>query len=356
MHRASVLSLFALEIIMSRMTRAEIFNPGEVAILHVIARVCRRCFLFGHDPITGKNFDHRKLWIEHQIKVQAAQFGIDILAFSLMENHIHQVLRSRPDVVQAWDDTEVVRRWLMICPKRKDAKGNAMEPTVVEIEKILDKPLEVAKLRTRLSDISWWMRILCQKIGTRANREDKEVGKFFQGRFKAVKLLDNEAILACSVYVDLNPIRAAIAESIENSSYTSGKLRFDAAKASIEESSDVDDFLAPVQISGAADGTSEKSLTNGKRCSSKGFLPISSLDYLQLLDLTARLQRGDKAGFSPSELEPMMERLGIELSEWKRLTTDFGRMFSQVAGKPQTIAHARSLKTGRRFHMKRFAG
>ncbi|MFN7875053.1 MAG: transposase [Pirellula sp.] len=341
---------------MSRMTRAEIFNPGEVAILHVIARVCRRCFLFGNDPVTGKNFDHRKLWIEHQIKVQAAQFGIDILAFSLMENHIHQVLRSRPDVVQAWDDTEVVRRWLMICPKRKDEKGDALDPTVAEIEKILNKPLEVAKLRTRLSDISWWMRILCQKIGTRANREDKEVGKFFQGRFKAVKLLDDEAILACSVYVDLNPIRAAIAESIENSSYTSGKLRFDAAKASIEESSDVDVFLAPVQIAGSADGTLEKSLANGKRCSNKGFLPISSLDYLQLLDLTARLQRRDKAGFSPSELEPLMERLGIEMSEWNRLTTDFGRMFSQVAGKPQTIANARSLKTGRRFHMKRFAG
>lgn len=356
MHRVCVLSLFALEMVMSRMTRAEVFNPSEVAILHVIARVCRRCFLFGNDPVTGKNFDHRKLWIEHQIKVQAAQFGIDILAFSLMENHIHQVLRSRPDVVQTWDDAEVARRWLMICPKRKDEKGNAMEPTMAEIEKILNKPLEVAKIRLRLSDISWWMRILCQKIGTRANREDKEVGKFFQGRFKAVKLLDDEAILACSVYVDLNPIRAAISESIEDSKYTSGKIRFDAEKANRDAISDIDVFLAPVQIAGSADGKSEKSLANGKRCSNKGFLPISSLDYLQLLDLTARLQRADKVGFSPSELEPVMERLGIEMSEWKRLTTDFGRMFSQVAGKPQTIANARSLKTGRRFHMKRFAG
>lgn len=341
---------------MSRMTRAEIFNPGEVAILHVMARVCRRCFLLGNDPVTGKNFDHRKLWIEHQIKVQAAQFGIDILAFSLMENHIHQVLRSRPDVVLAWDDTEVVRRWLMICPKRKDAKGDALEPTVAEIEKILNKPLEVSKLRTRLSDISWWMRILCQKIGTRANREDKEVGKFFQGRFKAVKLLDVESILACSVYVDLNPIRAAIAESIEDSKHTSGKLRFEAKKANIDANSDVDFFLAPVPIAGAENVKQDSSLANGKRCSNKGFLPISSLDYLQLLDLTARLQRADKIGFSPSGLEPLMERLGIELSEWKRLTKDFSRMFSQVAGKPQTIANARSLKTGRRFHMKRFAG
>jgi hypothetical protein len=85
--------------------------------------------------------------------VQAAQFGIDILAFSLMENHIHQVLRSRPDIVQTWDDSEVARRWLMICPKRKDDKGNALEPTLAELDKIRSNPAEIAKLRTRLSEI-----------------------------------------------------------------------------------------------------------------------------------------------------------------------------------------------------------
>lgn len=338
---------------MSRMTRAEVFDPREVAVLHVIARVCRRCFLFGEDPITGKNFDHRKLWIEQQIKIQAAHFGIDVLAFSLMENHIHQILRSRPDVVQSWDDSEVARRWLMICPKRKDEKGNALEPNDAELDKIRNNPSEVAKLRTRLSDISWWMRILCQKIGTRANREDHEVGKFFQGRFKSVRLLDDEAILGCSVYVDLNPIRAAAAESIEDSLHTSGKLRFDAATASDITANDADNFLAPVQINEPQGTRPDEFCSSGKRCSNKGFLPISSLDYLQLLDLTARLQRADKKGFSPSSLAPLMSRLGIELDEWQRLTTDFGRMFSQVAGKPESIANARSLITHRRFRMRR---
>jgi hypothetical protein len=336
------------------MTRAEVFSPNEVAVLHVMARVCRRCFLFGVDPVTGKNFDHRKLWIEHQIKVQAAQFGIDILAYSLMENHFHQVLRSRPDIVQTWDDSEVARRWLMICPKRKDENGVALEPTTAELDKIRCNPAEVEKLRTRLSDISWWMRILCQKIGTRANREDQEVGKFFQGRFKAVRLLDDEAILACSVYVDLNPIRASIAESIEHSKFTSGKHRFDAWKATSKSTEEADSFLTPVQMDESEDVKSANSASGCKRCSNKGFLPITALDYLQLLDLTARLQRSDKSGFSPCQLEPLMNRLGIEVEEWRRLTKDFGRMFSQVAGKPQSIANARSLKTHRRFHMKRF--
>ena len=49
-------------------------------------RVVRRCFLFGDDPISGKNFDHRKVWIEDQLRLQAACFGIDLLGFALMPN------------------------------------------------------------------------------------------------------------------------------------------------------------------------------------------------------------------------------------------------------------------------------
>jgi len=53
---------------MVRLARAELFDPSEVAILQVIGRVTRRCFLFGFDPVSGKNFDHRKVWIEDQNK------------------------------------------------------------------------------------------------------------------------------------------------------------------------------------------------------------------------------------------------------------------------------------------------
>lgn len=197
------------------------------------------------------------------------------------------------------------------------------------------------------------MRILCQKIGTRANFEDKESGKFWQGRFKAVRLLDEEAILACSVYVDLNPIRAAIASSIETSEFTSGKLRFEAAKEPVQPSHGVDSFLSPVKLDESRNAEGPKPSKHRRRCSDKGFLPLSSLDYLQLLDLTARLHRSDKIGYSPRGLAPVLERLGIELEDWRTLTKDFGRMFSQVAGKAQSIAESRSLKTKRRFYAKR---
>ena len=68
------------------------------------------------------NFDHRKVWIDEQLVQQARYFGIDLLCQAVLSNHVHLVLRSRPDVVAEWDDNEVARRWLMLCPLRRDEK------------------------------------------------------------------------------------------------------------------------------------------------------------------------------------------------------------------------------------------
>ena len=210
---------------MGRMSRAEVFDPSEVAICHVFARVVRRCFLLGNDPVTGKNYDHRKVWIEQQLQRLAGNLSIDLLCFSILSNHFHLILRSRPDVVESWDDREVARRWLMLCPVRKGRDGSAEEPNEFELNSIRNDPDKLKSIRLRLSDISWWMRLLCQNIAMRANREDQEVGKFWQARYRAVRLLDEESLLACAAYVDLNPIRAALAETIEASDYTSAQRR-----------------------------------------------------------------------------------------------------------------------------------
>jgi len=55
---------------MARWARAEVFAADEIAIVHVMNRTVRRCFLLGDDPVSGKNFDHRKLWIDEQLIYQ----------------------------------------------------------------------------------------------------------------------------------------------------------------------------------------------------------------------------------------------------------------------------------------------
>ena len=210
---------------MARVARVEAFAPDEIATIHVMNRVVRRCFLMGIDELTGKNYDHRKAWIEKELKRLAAGFGIDLLSFAILSNHFHLILRSRPDVVETWDDTEVARRWWLLCPVRKSADGGAAEPSEPELNSIRFDADKVKTIRSRLSDISWWMRLLCQRIAQKANAEEEISGKFWQNRYRAVRLIDDEAILACAAYVDLNPIRAGVAQTIEDSQFTSARLR-----------------------------------------------------------------------------------------------------------------------------------
>ena len=55
----------------------------------------------------------------------------------------------------------------------------------------------------------------------------------WESRFGAVPLLDEEALLACSVYVDLNPIRAGKADTPEVSEYTSRPAKKSRPKAKV---------------------------------------------------------------------------------------------------------------------------
>jgi hypothetical protein len=45
-------------------------------------------------------------------------FAIDVLGFSLLSNHIHPLLRIRPDLATHWTDEEVARRWWRLHPPR----------------------------------------------------------------------------------------------------------------------------------------------------------------------------------------------------------------------------------------------
>jgi len=183
---------------MARLARVEVFAADEIAIVHVMNRTVRRCFLLGDDPFSGKNFDHRKVWLDEQLIHQARHFGIVLLCQAIRSNHFHLVLRSRPDVVAEGDDTEVARRRLMLCPTRRDQGGTPEVPSEFEPDHIRNDKAKVKNIRSRLSDISWWLRLLSQNIAQRANKEERELGKFWQARYPAIRLQDETAILACA--------------------------------------------------------------------------------------------------------------------------------------------------------------
>ena len=140
---------------MPRQARGEVLDPSEVQVVHCIQRCVRRAFLYGDDPLTGNSYEHRRGWIRDRLEFLASVFAVDCLTFSVMHNHIHLVLRSRPDVVAAWSDEEVARRWLRLFPRRRNDDGSPADPSKPELDMILNQPEVLAERRSRLSDISW---------------------------------------------------------------------------------------------------------------------------------------------------------------------------------------------------------
>mgnify|MGYP006908244094 CR=1 FL=1 len=100
---------------MVRLARAEVFSPDEVAIVHVINRVVRRCYLLGDDPVSGNNYDHRKGWIEDRLELLAGAFSIDLLAYlELLDWTARQLVPGKRGATPA-DTPEVLER-LAISP------------------------------------------------------------------------------------------------------------------------------------------------------------------------------------------------------------------------------------------------
>ncbi len=118
---------------MPRPLRSEVFDPKEVCVVHCVQRCVRRAFLTGFDKDSGKDYQYRREWIRERMEKLASVFGIDCLTYAILSNHLHVVLRSRPDVVATWSDKQVALRWLQIYPGKR-TEIQLGDPTTVDVE------------------------------------------------------------------------------------------------------------------------------------------------------------------------------------------------------------------------------
>jgi hypothetical protein len=331
--------------------RSEVFVPEEVGVYHCWNRLVQRRHLFGFDALTRKDYSYRKVWVRNRFKELAGNMAIDVLDYAILGNHLHVVLRNRPDIVSTWSNEEVARRWWYVCPLRRNNDGSIPDPKPCEIGLLLQN---VDEYRARLSDISWMMRLACQPIARRANQEDEVDGRFFAKRFDCKRLETCADVLSCSIYVDLNLVHAGIAETPEDSEFTSAFDRIRARWQSTQDEmgtsnrlpsvKDADSWLAPIFLDERAEAyagtiTSQTECqidhdasplpccnpTGAPRISNKGFLPITCDQYLSLLDILGRVVRHGKRGFIPPELPPILERLQVDANSWLESVLDLFR-------------------------------
>ena len=284
---------------------------------HCVSRCVRRSFLCGKDKFTGQSYEHRRAWVEKRLLFLASVFAIDICAYAVMSNHTHVVLCVDKELADSWSMKEVIRRWHQMYQgtllSQKYQRGDELSKS-----ELLSLEETVTIYRQRLYDISWLMRNLNEHIAREANKEDNCTGRFWEGRFKSQALLDETAVLACMVYVDLNPIRVKMDTTPETSKHTSIQKRIHAL------------------IKGEQPKKLMRFVGNHRQDMPKG-IAYSLIDYCELVDSTGRCIRDDKVGYIEQHHSPILERLGLNSEQWLTLATEFEQHFSTAVGSEQML-------------------
>ncbi len=289
--------------------RSQIVSLADTPYYHCISRCVRRAFLCGEDRYSGKNFDHRKHWLVDRLTLLGEVFAIDIAAYAVMSNHYHVVLHVDQACSRSWSRDEVIHRWLRLYKGDPSVHCYLRGELQSEVEfRQLDRIVEI--WRGRLADISWFMRCLNEYIARRANKEDDCTGRFWEGRFKSQALLDEAALLSCMAYVDLNPVRAGICESLDESEFTSIQARIHRVAS---EHDDATECPIP-KLMPFGDGL--------ERDREPPALPIGLRDYVELVDWTGRIARADKKGFIPPETPSALSDLKLNKAQWRTLALE----------------------------------
>jgi len=343
--------------------RSHYVQEGEEGVYHCYCRCVRRAFLFGFDALTRRDFSHRKAWIVDRLPYLASIFAIEVCAYVVMITHYHCVLRTRPDLAALWSDREVATRWLTLFPRHRDPKGVPLPPTEEEIRALTDLPDRIAELRKRLCSLSWFMGRLNEFIARKANKEDAVKGRFWESRFKCQALLDEAAIAAGMVYVDLNEIRAGVAEIPEDSNFTSIQERIRAWEKEMAKTNSLTAVMAAEAMPAASVDSSNEMpvraeevqdlnpdsrsyLTHPREAwlcpiqsepGRRGILQMTTAEYIDLVDRSGRLMRPGKRGAIDPDLEPILQRIGANPDAWLDTVSRFGPKFRLAAGLPSSL-------------------
>ena len=250
-------------------------------------------------------------------------FAVGLYAYAVMSNHVHVVLHVDPQAANDWSDEEVAERWVRLFPVYVDDAINE-RLCREKAQRLQGDPERMVELRRRLGGLSWFMRCLNESIARQTNREDGCTGRFWEGRFKCQALLDEQAVLACMAYVDLNPIRAGMAKELAASEHTSIRRRIQRGQTEVKSLS------------------ASLRLLVGMPSSPR--LSVRAIDYLELVDWSGRVVRQDKRGSIAPEAPSVLAQLGLRELQWHSQMLGIESRYWRAVGTAESlIAKARAL-------------
>jgi hypothetical protein len=184
------------------MNRKRILISETTAVYHLICRTAYQSFIFK---------DREKEVFVGLMRQQARFAGIEILAYCVMSNHVHLLVRVPP--IDSLPDSELLERY-------RDYYGASKVPqstfSVNELEAILsgggpDADLARARILARMGDLPAFMRELKQRFTIWYNHKHENVGTIWAARYKSLIVEDaRESLTRVAAYIDLNPVRAEL--------------------------------------------------------------------------------------------------------------------------------------------------
>ncbi|MCF6194073.1 MAG: hypothetical protein L3J46_07050, partial [Kangiellaceae bacterium] len=269
----------------------------------------------------GKDYAHRKVWLENRMLSLCDIFSVEIYAYAVMDNHYHIVLYLDPKRPLNWSDEEIAERWLSAYPGRLDEPRFAKQRELKKQDIVGDKK-KLKSYRKRLGSLSWFMGRLNEPLAKRSNQEDFCTGSFWQGRYSAQALLDEGAVFSCMTYVDLNPVRAKIADKLETSMNTAIKSRLDT-----------------IQALGAEDRSShlKESITSINHPRKSKPLSMTVREYIDLVEWTGRSIIYPNKAALPNKISASLGQLNLQQNHWLKQIEQFNNNYCHVVGPIEQI-------------------
>lgn len=328
--------------------RKAVVSTEFVGIYHCISRCVRRAFLCGKDPLTGRSFKHRRRIVNNNLKDLATHFCLKVISSTVQPNHLHVIIKVDPSATADLSPQEVVKRWRRIFPHERDRNGDPVALTDDQLLKEVSDSFLVSLWRSRLVDLSWFMRCLKEPIARMANKEDNCKGHFWEGRFKCIRIEDDAALLACMAYVELNSVRAGGADRPECCDYSSIQDRIKAyqARRKLEIAKQYDDALDSAEEAQAMMAWAMRESQNDHwLCPLQEVFEdwngysggIGEEQFFDLVDWTGRKLRDKDAGHIPEHLAEILVRMEVDLDNWARAVEKFDGLFAVFAGKARRL-------------------
>ncbi len=190
-------------------------NSDTGTIYHCFSRTINKEFLWDDK---AKEVLRKQLW-------KVAEFcGVEILAYCLMSNHFHILIRVVTGRSNRLTNEDLLQKLRNFYTNPDDAA------TLAKLESDLFSSQDWIRTKTRkmllarMDDLSNFMKILKQRFSIWYNRTHGRLGPHWCDRFQSVLVQDRStALRMVAAYIVLNPVRAGICSDPKDyrfSSYT----------------------------------------------------------------------------------------------------------------------------------------